>query len=276
MSDEIKPGLYPGMPFSDYYSTDAISSGLLNAAHRSLAHARIELTHPSEPTAAQAFGTAFHTAVLEPSDFDKRYTVAPKIDRRTTKGKEEWAAFLAANKGRETLTRDEMGAIQDMAQSVHEHGTAGKMLASATMREASAFWQESGVLCRARFDALTKYDGWSWVVDLKSAADASPEAFRRSVTKWGYHRQAAWYLRGAYALAPVRRRFAFIVVEKTPPHAVAVYELTDDAIEQGGAECEEAFAALVRARDTNTWPGYPDEVVEIDLPPWARRMVEDV
>ena len=35
---------------------------------------------------AMAFGSAVHTALLEPDDFDDEYYVMPKLDRRTKIG----------------------------------------------------------------------------------------------------------------------------------------------------------------------------------------------
>lgn len=40
------------------------------------------------PTEAMRMGTAFHTLILEPNEFDKRFRVVEDYDGRTTAGKE--------------------------------------------------------------------------------------------------------------------------------------------------------------------------------------------
>ena len=53
----------------------------------------VEQSMPApEPTAAMQLGSLVHTLLLEPDDAAK-LVVAPKVDRRTKAGKEEWQAF---------------------------------------------------------------------------------------------------------------------------------------------------------------------------------------
>ena len=47
-----------------------------------------------EKKSALDMGTALHCLLLEPGEFDKRFIVSPKFDRRTKQGKADEEAFL--------------------------------------------------------------------------------------------------------------------------------------------------------------------------------------
>ncbi len=63
--------------------------------------------------------------------------------------------------------------------------------------------------------------------------------------------------------------FVFIAVEKTPPYAVALYELDAEAVDLGRALARRDLARYANARDFGVWPGYPDAVQSLSLPKWA-------
>jgi exodeoxyribonuclease VIII len=126
-------------------------------------------------------------------------------------------------------------------------------------------------MMRGRPDAL----GDNLIVDLKTAQDASPDAFARTAANFGYHAQAAYYLDGLRNLGYCDEQavFLFVVVEKTPPFGVAVYALDDDAIEAGRAQYEDAWSTYRSCRASNNWPSYPgsQKIETLSLPRWAVR-----
>ena len=90
-------------------------------------------------------------------------------------------------------------------------------------------WQIGETWCRARPDAL---DPNGLIVDLKTSQDASPDAFARTAATFKYHLQAAWYIDGLHAagVTPEQTAFAFVVIEKTPPHSVGTYVLDAESL----------------------------------------------
>ncbi|QMP19197.1 exodeoxyribonuclease I [Pseudomonas phage Persinger] len=75
----MKPGVYPGIPNADYHGGPGISKSGLDLIHRSPMHYHAVVTSANdnrEPTAAQAFGTAAHSLILEPAEFVKEYCLA--------------------------------------------------------------------------------------------------------------------------------------------------------------------------------------------------------
>lgn len=273
----IAPGLHKAIAYETYSRWDAVNHSLLKEFNRTAAHARETLLSPRPQTEALAFGHATHLAVLEPERFDGEVVAAPKIDKRYKEGKLEWSAFQAAHEGKALLPVEEYASILRMRDAVYRHPTAAELLRAPGLIEVSALWVdgETGMRCRSRFDRLTTTrDGWSVIVDLKSAEDASRAAFERAVHKYRYYQQGAMYLDGCAALAPRPRRFMFIVVEKDPPHCVAVYELDDMAVALGLDEYQKHLQQYADCVRTNVWPAYGDGADLVSLPAWAFRGFE--
>jgi hypothetical protein len=142
-------------------------------------------------------------------------------------------------------------------------------------REYSAIWDdpETGVRCQARFDDIAR--GIGAITDLKTTTDASPYRFPRTVFDYGYHLQAAHYLRGAKALGIEADSFGIVAVEKEPPYAVAIYQLNAAAIYDGERELRPLLARWAECDAAGAWPGYAEDVVVIDLPAWAPRQISE-
>jgi exodeoxyribonuclease VIII len=108
------------------------------------------------------------------------------------------------------------------------------------------------------------------MTDVKTALDASPGAFQRSIQGLGYHVQAAMYAGGFEAITgdPLRG-FLFITAEKVRPYAVAVYRLGEDALEVGRRLYRSALRTWADCLERDTWPAYSDRIESITLPAWA-------
>ena len=250
---------------------EAASFSTLKKFDRTPAHARYAMQHPPEPSVAMEFGTAVHLAVLEPDRFDAECAVAPKVDRRTKEGKAEWSAFLAANEGATILDEDAFATCQAIRDAVWAHPIACEILSGAGHAEVGAIWDdaETGQRCKGLIDRIGVFDGWTWVIDLKTCRDAAPRLFSSDIAKQGYHAQAAMLIDGCNAVAPRERRFAWIAVEKDPPHCVAVYEAPLVMLAAGQVKYRRWLATYIESRKTNNWPGYPASIEPLELPRWA-------
>lgn len=250
--------------------TPAASFSTLRKFDRTPMHAQWAITHPPEPTEAMEFGTAVHLAVLEPDRFAEECVVAPKVDRRYKEGKAEWAAFLALADGKVVLSADDYAACEAMRDAVWAHPIAAELLAGAGHSEVGAVWTdaETGQDCKALIDRIGTHAGWTWLVDLKTCRDAAPIPFRRDVETQRYHAQAAMTMDGCEVLAPRNRRFCWIAVEKDAPHCVAVYEAPLLMLEAGKVRYRRWLRSYVECRANNIWPGYPAEVIPLELSRW--------
>lgn len=261
------------MPAGQYHTCPAVGhSGLLRIM-RSPAHYQHYATNPPEPTPAMEFGTAVHTAILEPDNFARDYVVAPKFDRRTKEGKAAAEAWEAANAGKTPLTADQMAAIEQMVASIRAHAGAARLLSNG-LAEMSGFWvdQETGIECKCRPDFLAMAgETITGIVDVKTCSDASADGFARSIATLGYDVQAAFYQDGLKALTGRTIPFYFIAVEKEAPYAVAAYKASDEVIEVGRAKYRGALQLLKWCQEHGAWPGYQPngEVEPISLPRWA-------
>lgn len=247
------------MPADEYHAHPAVSKSVLDKIARSPLHCRAYLDgERAEPTASMEFGTAFHTAVLEPQRYAEYYTVFSG-DRRTKDGKAAYESILAS--GRSVIKADDADAILKMAAAIEHHPAARELLTSG-QPEISVFWRDdqTGLQCKCRPDWF-RSDGI--VVDLKTTDDASPEAFARSISTYRYHVQAAHYMEGTKA-----ERFVFVVVEKKAPYAVAVYELDQLSLEHGMMARRFDLALFDECMRNGRWPGYSEEIQPISLPAW--------
>ena len=254
----------------EYDEIKALRASDLSALDKSPAHYQHHIaTRPD--SASMAFGRGTHAAVLEPAAFSTQYAIAPKVDKRTKEGKAAWAEFEANNAGREILSQEDGDRIGGIIQAIHGHGTATKILQALSAVEESFTWDDGGIPCKSRLDGYSIKLGA--VVDLKTTRDASLSAFSRAIVSYGYHRQAAFYLRAAKPAALHLDSFVFICVESEPPHAVAVYALDAAAIAQGDAEVSRLLEVYRKCIETGVWPGYADEIKTIQIPKWAYRDV---
>jgi hypothetical protein len=281
MSNYPAPGIYDGMPADQYFSIECASNSGLKHIARSPLHFITILRTPVEPTPAMIIGSATHTAVLEPHLFDAQYVVLPderpkrpssvqlnakKPSTETLYAIDWWKSFNAANAGRQVLDAADHDQVRRMADAVRAHPVAADIL-SAGKAEQSVFWldEETGVQCKARVDWLRG----AYPADLKTTDSAAPDDFVRSVVRYRYMCQSAMYLDGLAAVGERVDDFPFIVVEKQPPYAVAVYMLDDAAIAEGRRLYRRDLATYAWASATDSWPGYPAEIRELSLPRWA-------
>jgi hypothetical protein len=245
MPSMLDPGLHKDIPSDRYHRRElgVASKSVLDLVHRSPAHYRAWLDgEEKDPTPGMLFGSLAHTAVLEP------HRLGPVTGGK--KGIQDRAAALA------------------ISDAVRAHPLAGPMLGRGDA-EVTLRWDddETGLPCKGRLDW---YDpAFGLVFDLKTTGDASPREFARSVANFRYHVQAAMYLAGLRALGLPADHFVFVAVEKTPPYAVAVYSLDQAALDLGERAMRSDLGALVKCVTIGSFPGYPDTITTLELPPWA-------
>ena len=253
---------------AEYHASTAISKSGLDLIRKAPALYAYRRDNPQEQTPAMRLGSLTHTAVLEPHYHYLNTIVRPEgIDRRTSAGKADWAAFEIEADGKEILTSEEMLKLAAIRDAVHNHPAAAKALAGSPAIEQSIFWDADGIACRCRPDAVTEK---GVIVDLKTTRDASPEEFARSIAQYRYHVQSAFYsdgYRAAFGEAP--RGFVFIAVETEAPYLVAVYVASEAMTQRGRIDYQTDLDTFRWCRDHDDWPGYSGHPLTIDLPKWA-------
>ena len=112
-----------------------LSTSALKAFAKSPNHYIEYVNGERKATPAMELGSAIHCAILEPDEWHDRYTIVPKVDRRTKAGKEAWELFQKSSEGKTVLT-DEQHRTMDMARiAVHADPLAKNLIDTAVAFE---------------------------------------------------------------------------------------------------------------------------------------------
>lgn len=277
--DPPEPGLYKDVPPETYSRWTAVRSSLLRKMERSPLHARYAMLHPDEDsTPAKEFGQAFHVAILEPERFNTAFGVMPNFGpRQSSKVRAQEDEYRAVHAHVRMISKENFDLCLAMRDAVWQHPTAKEILSQPGANELSAVWKDAitGLPCKGRQDRFGIWNGPT-VTDVKSAADASRLGFAKSIAKYGYAEQAAFYLDGFQHLARVAepRRYVLIAVEKEPPFAVGVYELDQASIAAGRKKYRGHLDRWAQCLESGVWEAYGDGCDLITMPAWAMKEEE--
>lgn len=275
-------GLFTDWPYDRYELFPAVRNGALSiVGEKSPAHYAHEMLYPRPETRAKSIGRALHCLLLEPETFNDIYIADPYGNSRSREAKAERAelekiGFVLIN----DVDNDDRGVyglsdwktIHKIADAIRSHPIARLFLKHGRAELTGIGIDDYGapdigfpptglaVKFRPDFDDLN-HDVF---VDVKTTDDASRRAFDRSVRKFGYHRQAAWYLDHAAELDYPRRDFVFIAAEKFPPFGVAVYTLDPEFIRAGRHEYRRDLAILAEAMAEKEYSGYPLQIGKLE------------
>lgn len=220
---------------------------------------------------AFSMGEAVHTAILEPHAFEARCMRGP-ADRRGNKWKD--AEAHAEHVGMTLLTEADYDAALLIRDAAHAHPIVQKITSGAMVETAGyAVDEQTGVLVKCKPDLY--HADLGIIGDLKSSVDGSADAFGKSIVNYGYHFQEAmysdvWQNAGGGQVDG----FIFIVVEKTAPFLVSVYELEPRIVEKGYDAYRAALLKYAECEKADKWPGYPETVQRLDAPEWFYRQQE--
>ena len=225
--------IYKDIPNEDYHAGVGISSSYIRRFGQSQLHA---IEHKQESSPNLKFGTASHALLVEGQEaFDKEVKVITGSPY-TKAYKEEKADY--EEQGFIVLKESEAEIIHAMKDSMVYEGNA-YLNAKGKIAEASIYWYEDDVLCKCRPDLMCpplnepNSDNKIVIVDYKTTISCEPFAFNKSVKKYGYDMQAAWYRRGLLMAGYDVEDFMFIAQEKVHPYASKVFRITKEQIDFG-------------------------------------------
>lgn len=235
----------------------------LKAMGRSAAHCYQSFQFDDGRTPSTRLGSGVHAMLLG--------TPVALWDRpsKTGKGKAPragggWEAFRKEHHGAAILNRKEHDAADRVAKAILANTRAAALIqAPGAVHEETILWQQSGRARRSTPDVR----GPGYVAEIKTTRDASPMRFKYDVRRMVYHGQVADQIAAIEAKTGIRPREAFIIaVESTAPYVVQVYQLTPRDIEMGERILRSWFEAFRVAEDNDSWGGYSDVVMDLDLP----------
>lgn len=254
------------LPDWDYHARAELSSTGARKLLDSPARFRHWADNPQPPKAAFDLGHAAHAKILGVGASIVVYPdehLTPSGNVSTKAATVEWEREQRAN-GLTPIGAGDARRVDAVAEAVLADAKARPILESIAGREVTLIADVDGVASRARFDL---YDGTRGA-DLKTARDASPKGFNRSVGAYGYHVQERWYRDVHKAETGTElASFPFIVVETAAPHLVGVYDLDfmwEDIATKQVKRARELYAACTTSGE---WPGYAP--ITLTPPTWA-------
>lgn len=264
------------MSNDEYHACPEFSSSQLKDILRSSAHFHsnnILKENERETKKHLDFGTLAHTLFLEPEQFENEFVIGPKFDRRTKAGKEEAAAWEAANQGKIIIDEDMLQGAKRIANNLRGLSSYQLMQDHYGMAEASIFFTDPvyGLNLRIRPDYhIVPCEAFpnGLQFDVKTTTDARPFKFMRSCADFGYDISAAMYREGFqqhYGTAE-KPEFIFLVAESTAPFNVKQYRASDLFLSIGERRYNKAKELLAESLLIDKWNGYSTELEDISLP----------
>lgn len=265
--------------FDTYKAVDAVNASFLKAVRTSpLTALKPQISAPSK---ALQFGSLYHKYILEFDDFNNEYVVFDESKRpdptKTMAAKEnkEWKNNLFQSEKREIIEAEELQQAQKMQKQLQENCPYAFELLEGCETEVSLYaelnFQEFGkFMVKCRFDAINVEEGY--IVDLKTAQDASPFGFSRDAGKYGYHIQAAFYCWLAKGIFKKDFKMYFVSQETKAPYNSAIYNVSHNMRLKGENEIQALLPAALTIKATNEALSYSvfsdneNGVFELDIP----------
>jgi len=208
----------------------------------------------AEESLAMRLGSGVHAMILgEP--------VTRFSGRRAGK---VWDAFEREHAGTVILNDREWSEAERMSLAILRHDEASRLLLDGTEREQHLAWDYCGRACSSRPDAFKR---GSHIAELKTARSSNPRDFMRDAWRMGYVGQLAFYDDAHQALTGCRFPNAYLIaVEKSSPHPVTVYRLTERAMDLARRTTRLWIETLIGCEAINHWPGYSETTIDLDAP----------
>lgn len=278
-----KPGIYPGVPFAEYQSWEAVNPSFLTTLSLYTPyHAKRDQTHPKPETDDKRIGRALHSRILEPATFNEQWLVLPADAPRRPSDRQRNAKTPSASSiesivfweeveasGKEIVKAAEFALIEEMASEIRRKQCVNMICNGQA--EVSIVWTdgETGLLCKSRLD-YHRYGGkgdWNhYITDLKSSRDIRPERFRQDIARFGYALAAAMRI-DAWAALNNGEQSVYNLLAVDKGYCVAwVKDLKDSTILAGRNHYRAALATAAECVAKDEWPDYGDDVGFIGAP----------
>lgn len=258
-------GIYQLSSYEEYAAIPALRSSELKLIGKTPAHYKASKSYPKEITSTQkkafAKGKAFDMLVLDGQERFVSSTVIEPDMSKNSKAYKKWAAHLP--KDVTILTEQEFDFALKMRDAVFNKKRFSDIFSNGTAHRVIV-WQDpsTGIWCKAEIDWIQP-DGT--IVDLKSTASADFWFFQRNARRLNYPHQGAFYLSGLTVLTgQLHERFMLAAVETDPPFESHIFNVGPDMLIKAQVDNENRIETLAKCFETDEWPGYPDEIIDLD------------
>lgn len=228
---------------------------LLNSSSLHFAR-RKEIEHSETPTLK--FGRAVHKILLEgKAEFFKCFE--KKLKANTQEGKAQ------AERNVTTLTDDAFDDVIKLCDEITKYGVLEQYMTGNFVVETPIFFEFDGVQCKALPD-LVNHD-LKVIIDIKTTDDASESFVSKSIPKFGYHQQAAFYQEAVRQKTGEVYDFIITAIEKETPFAYAQYQLDDLFLDLGLSDMSRAIMMYKNMKEVG-YSSYNGGNLKVVSPPY--------
>lgn len=231
---------------------DSRSMLMMARGSRAKYAAKLKGLMPWKTSPAKEFGKMFHKYILEPDVFSQYYELeytkprpegnAQKLEKNggVKEAYQEWKKQAveheskAVHEGKQIYKVDTLEKLENMKKSLMSIPSIRDILKDPETEFENTYFftcPKSGRLMKFKPDIIIKSK--RIIIDLKTADDASPLGFGKSIANHYYDVQAAQYLNGAETIFGGKWVMGFIAIEKEAPHVCASYAFGDAERELG-------------------------------------------
>ena len=248
---------FPGMDNAYYHQSPGVSSSTLRRFRQSQLHAMQEVV---EPTPAMQFGSAAHSLIVEGENAFNNEVAVISGSPYTNANKQLKRDYL--DRGMLVITQDKRDMLFHMKDNLIEE--ARKFLdvdqgeypgVFVKPYENALYWWEQDVLLKLRSDVIRHpvvqpYSDESIVViDYKTTSDCSVSGFTRSIRRYQYDLQAAFYRRGYQRAGFKVEDFLFVAQETKHPYATKIFKMNDEDMDRGWEQLEKSLVDFKTVKD---------------------------
>ena len=248
---------FPDMDNAYYHQSPGVSSSTLRRFRQSQLHAMQEVV---EPTTAMQIGSAAHSLIVEGENAFNNEVAVISGSPYTNANKQLKRDYL--DRGMLVITQDKRDMLFHMKDNLIEE--ARKFLdvdqgeypgVFVKPYENALYWWEQDVLLKLRSDVIRHpvvqpYSDESIVViDYKTTSDCSVSGFTRSIRRYQYDLQAAFYRRGYQRAGFKVEDFLFVAQETKHPYATKIFKMNDEDMDRGWEQLEKSLVDFKTVKD---------------------------
>ena len=248
---------FPDMDNAYYHRSKGVSSSTLRRFRQSQLHAMQEVV---EPTTAMQIGSAAHSLIVEGENAFNNEVAVISGSPYTNANKQLKRDYL--DRGMLVITQDKRDMLFQMKDNLIEE--ARKFLdvdqgeypgVFVKPYENALYWWEQDVLLKLRSDVIRypviqPYSDESIVViDYKTTSDCSVSGFTRSIRRYQYDLQAAFYRRGYQKAGFKVEDFLFVAQETKHPYATKIFKMNDEDMDRGWEQLEKSLVDFKAVKD---------------------------
>jgi hypothetical protein len=259
----------------EYFQLEGIHQSFLKKIYStSVLHAYLS---KEIKTKSKTNGSLVDTLIFSPDSVRENYEIIPlkadgkELNKNSTDYK-QWEASIISQ-GKMPLSKKVLEQAERTAYKLKENPIFLEYLDTAIYKQVTLLFDDptTGLQCVARPDGISKINGNIILWDLKTTRNINPFFFKKDIYNFGYHLQAAQYIIAMKLNGIITSLYentpAFLVAVETSTGIMQVFKLSPSMIMEGLRAREEAIIKWKTALETKVYPGYSDDVIEVEHTP---------